>query len=56
MEVVVSSWKQALLQGERVTKSEKDVIDKLRGMHTGPNPPEIRVCLSVDREVLRKRV
>jgi hypothetical protein len=29
MEVVVPSWKQHLLQSERLTKNEKEVIDKL---------------------------
>jgi MFS family permease len=56
MEVVVPSWKQYLLQGERLTKREKDVIDKLRGMRIGPNLPEEWISLSVDREVLKKSV
>jgi hypothetical protein len=34
MEVVVASWKQYLLQSERMTKNEKDVLLKLRGMRT----------------------
>jgi len=32
MEVVVPSWKQHLLQSERMTKNEKDVLLKLRGL------------------------
>jgi hypothetical protein len=40
MEVVVPSWKQHLLQSERLTKNEKEVIDKLRGLRIDPNPPE----------------
>jgi hypothetical protein len=56
MEVVASSWKQYLLGVERLTKNEKGVIDKLRGMHIGPNPPEKWISLSVDSEILKKRV
>jgi len=56
MEVVVPSWKQHLLQSERMTKSEKEVIDKLRALRTDSNPPEEWVSLSVEKEVLSKRV
>jgi hypothetical protein len=51
MEVVVPSWKQHLLQSERLTKTEKEVIDRLRGLRIDPNPPEESISLSVDREV-----
>ena len=56
MEVVVPSWKQHLLQSERMTKSDKDVLLKLRGLRTDPNPPEEWVALSVEKEVLSKSV
>ena len=56
MEVVVPSWKQHLLQRERMTKNEKEVIDKLRSLRTDPNPPEEWVSLSVEKEVLNRRV
>jgi hypothetical protein len=42
------------LQSERLTKNEKGVIDKLRGLCLDPNPPEEWIFLSVDREVLKK--
>ena len=45
MEVVMSSRKQYLLGVERLTKNEKDVIDKLRGMHIGSNPPDTWISL-----------
>jgi hypothetical protein len=32
--------KQHLLQRERMTKNEKDVLLKLRSLRTDPNPPE----------------
>ena len=53
MEVKVHSWKQHLLQLERMTKNEKEVIDKLHGLRIDPNPPEEWISLSVDREVLK---
>jgi hypothetical protein len=56
LEVVVPSWKQHLLQSERLTKNEKEVIDKLRSLRIDPNPPEEWISLSVDREVLKKSV
>jgi MFS family permease len=56
MEVVVPSWKQHLLQSERLTKNEKEVIDKLLRLRIDPNPPEEWISLSVDREVLNKSV
>jgi hypothetical protein len=56
MEIVVASWKQHLLQSERMTKNEKDVIDKLRSLRTDPNPPKEWISLSVVKEVLNKRV
>jgi hypothetical protein len=56
MEVVVPSWKQHLLQSERMTKNEKEVIDSLCSLRTDPNPPEEWISLSVEKEVLSKRV
>ena len=56
MEIVVPSWKEHLLQSERMTKNEKEVVDALRGLRTDANPPEEWVSLSVEKEVLSKRV
>jgi MFS family permease len=56
MEIVVPSWKQHLLQRERMTKNEKEVIDQLRSLRIDPNPPEEWVSLSVEKEVLDRRI
>jgi MFS family permease len=56
MEVVVPSWKEHLLQRDRMTKSEQDVIDNLRALRTDPNPPEEWISLSVEKEVLNRRI
>jgi MFS family permease len=53
MEVVAPSWKQHLLQRERLTKNEKEVIEKLRSMRIGLDPLEEWIFLSVEREVLK---
>lgn len=56
MEIVAPSWKQHLLQRERMTKNEQEVIDQLRSLRTDPNPPEEWVSLSVEKEVLNRRI
>jgi hypothetical protein len=56
MEVVVPSWKQHLLQLERMTKTEKDILLKLRNLRIDPNPPEEWISFSVEKEVLNRRV
>ena len=56
MEVVAPSWKEHLLQSERMTKNEKDILLKLRGLRTDPHPPEEWISLSVEKEVLNRRV
>jgi len=56
MEMVVPSWKEHLLQRERMTKNEQEVLLKLRSLRTDPNPPEEWISLSLEKEVLNKRV
>ena len=56
MEVVVPSWKEHLLQRDRMTKNEQEVIDNLRALRTDPNPPEEWISLSIEKEVLNRRV
>jgi ABC-type oligopeptide transport system substrate-binding subunit len=51
IEVVVPSWKEHLLQSERMTKNEKDILLKLRGLRTDPNPPEEWISLSLSLAV-----
>ena len=56
MEVVAPSWNDYLRQRERMTKDEKEVIDKLCSLHVDPNPPGESPRVSMDKEVLKKRV
>ena len=55
MEIVAPSWKQHILQRERMTKTEKEIIDSLRNLRADPNPPDEWVSVSVEKEVLNSR-
>ena len=55
MEVVAPSWNEYLRQRERMTKDEKEVIDKLSSLHVDPHPPGELPRASVDKEVLKKK-
>ncbi|MGA8481342.1 MAG: MFS transporter [Chthoniobacterales bacterium] len=52
MELMVPSWTQYLLQQDRMTKADREIIDQAESLHVGPNPPEIRMYLGVNRELL----
>jgi MFS family permease len=52
MEMMVPSWTQYLLQQDRMTKADREIIDQAEFLHVGPNPPEIRMYLGVNRELL----
>ncbi|MBV9488212.1 MAG: MFS transporter [Verrucomicrobia bacterium] len=51
IEVTVPSWTEYLLEQERLTKTERETIDKAWSFHVGPNPPETRHFLCVNREL-----
>lgn len=54
MEVVAPSWNEYLQQHERMTKDDKEVIDKLYALHVDPNPPGGLPRVSVDKELLKR--
>ena len=54
VEVIVPSWTHNLRKRERVTKDEMEILNKLYGLHLGPNPPEEWTSLHLDREVLAR--
>jgi hypothetical protein len=51
MEVMFPSWTQYLLQQNRMTKADRDVLEVAESLHVGPDPPEVRMYLGVNREV-----
>jgi MFS family permease len=55
LEVIVPSWNEHLLQKERITKTEKGVLERAWSLHTGQRPPEERIYLLVNRELLTPR-
>ncbi|MBV8226985.1 MAG: MFS transporter [Verrucomicrobia bacterium] len=52
IEIIVPSWTHNLRQRERVTRTEMETIEKLHSLNLGPNPPEERISLHLDKEVL----
>ena len=55
MEVVAPTWNEYLRQRERMTKNEKEVIDKLCSLHVEAHPPGELPRVSVDKDVLKKK-
>ena len=47
-----SSWTQYLLQKERMTQADREIIEQAEALHVGPNPPEIRIHLGVNKKLL----
>jgi MFS family permease len=52
IEMMVPSWTQYMLQQERMTKADGDVIAQAESLHVGPNPPEVRTYRAVNKELL----
>lgn len=52
MEVMVPSWTQYLLQQDRMTKADSEIIQQAESLHVGPKPPEVRMYLGVNKELL----
>jgi len=52
MEVMVPSWTQYLLQQDRMTKADREIIQQAESLHVGPSPPEVRMYLGVNKELL----
>ena len=52
MEVMFPSWTQYLLQQDRMTKADREVFEKAESLHVGPVPPEVRMYLGVNKELL----
>ena len=55
MEVVVSSWNEYQRQNERLTKDEKELLDKLDSLRVDPDSHAESIRISIDKEVIRKK-
>src|ERR1700731_1013983 len=51
IEMMVPSWTQYLLQQDRMTKADREVIGQRESLHVGPSPPEVRMYLGVNKEL-----
>ena len=51
VEMMVPSWTEHLLQLERMTKVERETIDRIRALHVGDGPIENRIFLCVNKEL-----
>ena len=49
VEMMMPSWSQYLLQHERITKAERQVIDRALSLHLGEIPPETRMYIRVNK-------
>ena len=55
MEMMYPSWTEYLLMQERLTKVERETIEKARAFHVGENPADFRHFLCVNRELHAQR-
>ena len=55
MEMMYPSWTEYLLMQERLTKAERETIEKARAFHVGENPADFRHFLCVNRELHTQR-
>ena len=55
VEMMYPSWTEYLLMQERLTKSEREIIDKARSFHVGEKPADFRHFLCVNRELHTRR-
>jgi MFS family permease len=49
VEIMMPSWSEYLRHCERITKAEKEVIDRALSLHVGKDPPETRVYIRVNK-------
>jgi hypothetical protein len=51
IEMVVATWREHLLQQERMASSERETWDELRRLHHAQGAPEIRLYISREKEI-----
>jgi len=54
VEIMMPSWSQYLLQCERITKAEKQVIDRALNLQLKEKPPETRIYIRVNKTSLHR--
>jgi hypothetical protein len=51
VQIMLPSWSEYLLHSERITKAEKQVIDRALSLHLGENPPETHLFIRVSKRL-----
>jgi MFS family permease len=54
IEMVVATWREHLLQQERMTSTERKTLDEVRRLHHAKGAPEIRYYISREKEILSR--
>ena len=55
IEMMVPSWTQHVLQRDRMTKSEKSIIERAKSLHIGEGRVQERIYLCVNKELVSHR-
>jgi MFS family permease len=55
IEMMVPSWTQHVLQRDRMTKSEKSIIERAKNLHIGEGRVQERIYLCVNKELVSHR-
>jgi single-stranded DNA-specific DHH superfamily exonuclease len=55
MEVVASSWNEYQRQNERLTKNEKELLDKLASLCVDPDAVGESFRISINKEIIKKK-
>jgi hypothetical protein len=53
--MIVPSWNEHLLQSERLTKTERELLERVWSLHSGTTQPEERIYLTVNKELFMPR-
>jgi Transmembrane secretion effector len=55
IEMVVATWREHLLQQERMTSTERETLDEVRRLHHAKGAPEIRYYISRDQQIFSRK-
>jgi len=55
IEMVVATWRDHLLQQERMASSERETWDKVRRLHHAQGVPERKVYISREKEIVPQK-
>ena len=56
IEMVVATWRDHVLQQERMASTERETWDKVRRLHRAQGVPEIRLYISREKEIVPQKV